>query len=212
MESIGGESTLIVSDNEDWKLLSLSLFNLILCVQVRIRYVMASNAFREFVKDEQEINGNKDREEDQSQPIEVEEEDSEDKMKTKRIRVGTRKRLVEMKECVERLRGRIHRSKTALGTNSYKDKKAPIEKAITSKSDQFLQFRSMDKYMTLIQNSDEGMRQLALELETGWDVAPPIEGKVTMGDLLAARDEKDLEKELEIQAILKESQCGRVCR
>ena len=46
--------------------------------------------------------------------------------------------------------------------------------------------------------------ELAIESETGWHLAPSIEGKVTFSDLRSARDTADLKKELEARGAMPE--------
>ena len=68
--------------------------------------------------------------------------------------------------------------------------------AVTDKFTQFLGQRSFQREMDLANNSEDRDRTLALERETGWDVSPAIEGKITFADLKAFRDTGDVIKEL----------------
>ena len=167
--------------------------------------VLASNAFREFSRQEEEINEEQDQIEDEQQQeedgneedkLEEDLDETPSKPRQTRKRLGTRKRLVDMFERLKVLRKKVNDNKGQLGTEEYNRQEEIIRKAVTSRFEQYLEQRSFAKQSSLYVNRAPQQKTLAIESETGWQLSPSIEGKVTFSDLRAARDRDDVIKQL----------------
>ena len=145
-------------------------------------FMMASNAFREFIKDEME---------------EDEDEVDDEEAGPRRKRVSPKEQLKFLSERCGIVNSNKLEDMNKMGGEEYLNKRREIWQAIIEKEKSYLHVRSLDKKNMLYLNDGNTDVALALESKTGWDIAPLLDGKIRFSDLRAAKHTNDLILELQ---------------